>query len=179
VPVESLFDLGLAGAQIVQRGVEVVLIEALQAEHFRDRMVLGPACGGEAGALMGHAGQDQEQGEFGQTSFTQGGGEAEGIGQRLEGKQQAEHQTAGGVHGFEVIQFAAEQALEGVDAGGGPSREVGEGTVLDLAVLAEGFPEEDGGRGGAVGDGGHVHASIVSQICYHYKMIINIYMTTQ
>ncbi len=38
---------------------------------------------------------------------------------------------------------------------------VGQGTGFDFTVLAIGFTEEDGGRGIAVGDGGHVHAYII------------------
>jgi hypothetical protein len=43
-------------------------------------------------------------------------------------------------------------------------REVGQGTRFDLAVFAVGFAEEDGGRGVAIGHGGHVHAYIISQL---------------
>ena len=39
--------------------------------------------------------------------------------------------------------------------------EVGEGAVADLAVEAERFAEENGGRGAAVGDGGDVHAYMI------------------
>jgi hypothetical protein len=37
--------------------------------------------------------------------------------------------------------------------------EVGEGAVLDLAMLAIGFAEEKGGRGVAVGDSGDINDS--------------------
>ena len=40
--------------------------------------------------------------------------------------------------------------------------EVGKGAVLNLAVLAKGFPEEEGGRGVAVGDGGDIHDFYIS-----------------
>jgi len=44
-------------------------------------------------------------------------------------------------------------AAERFDAGGEPVGEVGQGAILDLAVLAEGFAQENGGRGVAIGDG--------------------------
>ena len=57
-------------------------------------------------------------------------------------------------------------------------REIGEGAVEDFAVLAEGFAEEDGGRGVAVGDGGDVHAYIIRQKINKNKPNIAYYMTT-
>jgi hypothetical protein len=42
--------------------------------------------------------------------------------------------------------------------------EIGEGAFSDFAVLSEGFAEEDGGGGGAVGDGLDVHGYRISLI---------------
>jgi len=47
--------------------------------------------------------------------------------------------------------------------------DVGEGAGLDLTVVAVGFAEQDGGRGVAVGDGGDVHAYILSHNNHNYK----------
>jgi hypothetical protein len=47
--------------------------------------------------------------------------------------------------------------------------EVGQGAVLNLAVVAKGFPEEDGGRGVAVGDGRDIHDFYISSYTYHVK----------
>ena len=47
--------------------------------------------------------------------------------------------------------------------------EIGEGAVLNLAVVAKGFPEEDRGRGVAVGDGGDIHDFCISLIKSHVK----------
>jgi hypothetical protein len=41
--------------------------------------------------------------------------------------------------------------------------EIGESAGMDLAILAEAFAEEDGGGGGAIGDGGDVHVYSLSQ----------------
>jgi hypothetical protein len=105
---------------------------------------------------VGDAGQDEEEGEFGEARLAESGGEAEGIGDLFEDEQEAEDEAEGGVRGGEVIEVATEGALEGLDAGGVPMGEIGEGAGIDLAVLAEGLAEEDGGPGGAVGDGGDV-----------------------
>jgi hypothetical protein len=45
----------------------------------------------------------------------------------------------------------------------GEMRKIGESPGLDFAVVAEGFAEEDGGRGVAIGYGGDVHAYTISQ----------------
>jgi hypothetical protein len=83
------------------------------------------------------------------------------IGELFEGGKEAEDGAVGGVGGGEVVEIAAEQTAEGLDAGGRPMGEVGEGTLDDFAAPAEAFAEEDGGRGVAVGDGLDVHGSIV------------------
>jgi hypothetical protein len=112
---------------------------------------------------VGEAGQDEEEGELGEAGLAESGGEAEGIGDLLEDEQEAEDETEGGVRGGEVIEVAAEGALEGLDVGGGPMGEIGEGAGMELAILAEAFAEEDGGWGGAIGDGGDIHVYRISQ----------------
>ena len=52
---------------------------------------------------------------------------------------------------------ALQDGAHGIDLSGRPMGEVGEGTVEDFAVEAEGLAEEDGRRGVAVGDDGDVH----------------------
>jgi hypothetical protein len=52
---------------------------------------------------------------------------------------------------------ALQDGAQGIDFGWGPVGEIGDGAVVDLAVFAEAFAEEDGGRGVAIGDGGDVH----------------------
>ena len=51
-------------------------------------------------------------------------------------------------------------------------RQVGEGTIPDLAVLPEGFPQEDGRRGVAVGDGGDIHDFCIRLIVRYFKQNI-------
>ena len=50
-----------------------------------------------------------------------------------------------------------EQDAQSLDESGRPAGEVGEGALLDLAALAIGLAEQDGGRGGAIGHGFDVH----------------------
>ena len=110
---------------------------------------------------MRHAGQDEEQSELGETVVAERGGQAQGIGDLLEDKQEGKDGSIGGSGGVDVIEFATEQTAQGLDAFGGPGGEVGEGAVFDFAVLTEGLAEEDGGRGGAVGYGGYIHADSI------------------
>ena len=56
---------------------------------------------------------------------------------------------------------ALEQDAEPLDEGGGPPGEVGEGALANLAVLAEGLAQEDGGRGGPVGDRFDIHGYLL------------------
>ncbi len=132
--VEGILDGLLAGAKLVEGGVEVVLVEGAVVENFGDGVILGPAHGGQPRALMSGAGQDEEEREFGQAGLAESGGEAEGIGDLLENEEQAEYGAAGGDR-VEVVEVAAEGALEGEDAGGVPMGEVGEGAFMNLAVI--------------------------------------------
>ena len=52
---------------------------------------------------------------------------------------------------------AFEQDSQSFDHDGRPLRQVGEGTFTDVAGLAIGFAQQDGGRGVSVGDGFDVH----------------------
>ena len=52
---------------------------------------------------------------------------------------------------------AFEQDSQSFDHHGRPLRQVGEGAFTDLAGLAIGFAQQDGGRGVSVGDGLDVH----------------------
>ena len=67
-------------------------------------------------------------------------------------------------------QRTGEGEAEGFNLTSAEMSDVGEGAGFDFAVLAIGFAEEDGGRGVAVGDGGHVHAYIIHAI----HILINI-----
>jgi len=61
-----------------------------------------------------------------------------------------------------LVELAAQQSPHGREARGGPVREVGEGTILDLAVLPKGFGQGKGGQRVAVGDGDDIHDFLLS-----------------
>jgi hypothetical protein len=108
---------------------------------------------------MGDAGQDEEQSPFAEGGVAEDGRKAEVIGNLLEGEPQTEDETHYGIGEGGLIEVAAQGATQGFDAGRVPVGEVGEGAVLDLAMLAIGFAEEKGGRGVAVGDSGDINDS--------------------
>ena len=85
-----------------------------------------------------------------------GAGDEKGVGQ-----------SGGGGSG----EIAFESAAQGVDLSVREMGDVGNGPGFDFAVEAEGLAEENGGRGGAVGDGGDVHAYIIHVDNRYYKHI--------
>ena len=54
---------------------------------------------------------------------------------------------------------ALEDGAQALDMGGVPGGEVEQGALMDLAVLAPAFAQQDGGGRGAVGDGLNVHGA--------------------
>jgi hypothetical protein len=73
---------------------------------------------------------------------------------------------------------ALEDQAQGFDLFGGPVGEIGEGTIFDFAVLAEGLAQEDGGRGVAVGHDGDVHADNITTYLLSVNLYNTDYMTT-
>ena len=119
----------MAGAQIIEGGVEVVFVEGAQTQHFCDGLIGGPAHGREPRSLVGQARQHQEQGEFGGPRSTQRGGQAQLIGELLERQEQAKDGAADG-SGGKLIELAAEGAPEGPRRGRGASRRGWRGCVF-------------------------------------------------
>ena len=119
------------------------------------------AGGGELGSRAEDAGEDQSQGKI-----THSGAATE---QAIEADLACEGAHGGdvavglGAHDVEGIveggdgEAALEQDAQALDEVCGPLGEVGEGAFFDLAVLAVGLAEQDGGGRGAVGDGLDVH----------------------
>ena len=105
---------------------------------------------------MSDAGQNQEQGELVEFVAAEGGGDSQLVGDLFEGMEEAEDRAGGGLGNGNVVEVAAEETAEGVDAGFRPGGEIEEGAVFDLAVIAEGLAQKDGRRGRAVGDDGDV-----------------------
>src|SRR5271157_347796 len=120
---------------------------------------------------MGHPRQHQEQSQLGEPTVAERGAQTESVGDLLERQQQTEDASqlravreVGG-----LIELPAQQAAEGFNAGRGPVRQVGDGAILDLAVLPEGFAQEDGRRGVAVGDGSDIHDFFIQLIKSNVK----------
>ena len=55
--------------------------------------------------------------------------------------------------------------MQAVDDVIGALGEIGESAFFDFAVMPEGLPEEDGGRGVAGGDAFDIHGDIIGRYC--------------
>ena len=120
---------------------------------------------------MGNARQHQEQSQLGEPTVTECGAEAESVGDLLERQQQTEDASQLGAlrEVGSLVELPAQEAAEGFNPGRGPVRQVGDGAILDLAILAEGFTQEDGRGGIAVGDGGDIHDFFIQLVARHVK----------
>src|SRR5487761_578574 len=112
---------------------------------------------------MGHPRQDQKQAQLGHRCVAQCRANPEGLGDLFQDKEQTEDGAQGHCGGGGgLIEIAAQSAAESLDARGVPMGEIGEGAIFHFTFIAEGFAEEDGGGGIAVGDGGDVHTYLLS-----------------
>src|SRR5487761_212842 len=112
---------------------------------------------------MGHPRQDQKQAQLGHRCVAQCRANPEGLGDLVQDKEQTEDGAQGHCGGGGgLIEIAAQSAAESLDARGVPMGETGEGAIFHFTFIAEGFAEEDGGWGIAVGDGGDVHTYLLS-----------------
>jgi hypothetical protein len=73
---------------------------------------------------------------------------------------------------------ALEQAAQTLDQLGWPVGQVEQGALFDLAGLAVGLAQQDGGRRGAVGDGLDAHGRTIPAIRKRRKACIAVYMAT-
>ena len=111
---------------------------------------------------MAQAGEHQEQSQLAEAALSQRGADAEFLGNARQHVQQTKHRTGGGIGGSEMIEIPAQGAAESLDARRIPVGDIGDGTGLDLAILAVRLADQDGGWRGAIGDGGDVDAFIIS-----------------
>jgi hypothetical protein len=137
----------------------------VQTEHGRQRggggIGMEAAGGSEFGGRFEDAGDDHGDNQiaFRATGTRQDGFQKEAA----EGAESGGDVTVrSGALNVESVgggdeRFAFEDTAEGVDLGGGPRGEVGEGAFDDFGALAEALAEKDGGRGVAVGDRFDVH----------------------
>ena len=163
---QTRLDGALALEQPVHGGVELVFVDALDAEHLGEGVARGvggePARGGELRAWGEDARDNEGNGAF---AFGRGGGGEGAVEAQL--AQRSEHcgdvavgARAGDIEGGGEVGdggAAFEQDSQSFDHHGRPLRQVGEGAFTDLSGLAIGFAQQDGGRGVSVGDGLDVH----------------------
>ena len=162
---ETLLDGRLTLDEPVHRGVQLLGVDGAEVEHFpRVETALSgfrARAGGQLRLRVDDAGDEQCEDEVAEASGASGeqGGDCELADGGEHGGDVAvgEAAEAGeGVVGADES-LAAEDAAQGVDGGGGELGEVGEGSLLDAAAVAEGLSEEDGGRRGAVGNALDIH----------------------
>jgi hypothetical protein len=65
--------------------------------------------------------------------------------------------------------FAFQEAAQEIDLSAGPGGDIGEGALVDLGADPNGFAEENGRRGVAIGDGLDVHGSMIQLSRRRYK----------
>jgi hypothetical protein len=162
LPGQGLLDRRLSFEQPIQGVVEFVLVDSLQTQRLAEAGGGGrriePARGRElrgrrdqpaddhgddevAAALVGRP-EDAVQADRPQGSQRRGD---------VPVRQRAEDRHRLPLGGDDLA--ALEQGAKALDELLRPIGEVGQGPLLDLAVLAIGFPQQDGGRRVAVGDG--------------------------
>ena len=121
---------------------------------------------GQPGPRVDDAGDDWRDDEVAETASAPGD---EGMqAELLEGAEHGRDVAVGpaadageGIVGIDEL-LTAEDAAQHVDRGGGLLGEVGEGALLDVAAVAVGLSEEDGGGRGAVGHALDVHVHPLS-----------------
>ena len=140
-------------------------------------LLIQAAGGGQLGARVEDAGGNESADEIalGATSTREQIGQAEMAQGAEDSGDMAMRKRAEDLEGLIAGDqiFAFQDAAQEVDLSGGPGGEIGEGALLDLGADADGFAEEDGRRGVAVGDGLDVHGSMIQLVSTQYKTNIS------
>ena len=166
---ERGLDRGLALQQPVERGVELVLVDLAEAEHFAEAGGGGGGRQRTGGGELGGGFEDaaDEQGEDEVTAAMAVGAEdtveADLAGGAESGGDVAVRQAADDGEGVALggdDGAAFEHAAQTFDVGGGPVGEIAEGAFADLAVLAIALAQQDGGGRVPVGDGFDIHGEV-------------------
>ena len=173
-PRQALLDTLLASYQPVHRLVQLILIDGAQLQSLAeggDGALRGDgARGGQFGAGVDDAGDDHGDDQIAQAAA---GTSDEGVqAELLEGAEDGGDMAVGvaaddgeGVVGGAQSDAALEEDLQAVDDVIGALGEIGEGAFFDFAVMPEGLPKEDGGRGVAVGDAFDIHGDVIGRDC--------------
>ncbi len=166
---QSGLDGGLALQQPVQGGVELVLIDL--AEIKPRAKAGGGGCRGKcaSGGQLGCGFEDPADQECkNEIAAAIAVGAKDPIkpdpaGGAESGGDVAVRQGADDGEGFAPGRddsAASEHAAQTFDVGGGPVREVAEGTFTDLSTLAIAFAQQDGRGRVPVGDGFDIHGGV-------------------
>ena len=159
-------DGGLALQQPVQRGVEFVLVDLAEAEHFAEARGGGGGRQRTGGGELGGGIEDpaDQQGEDEIAAAIAVGAEdtveADLAGGAERGGDVAVRQAAGDGEGVALggdDGAALEHAAQAFDVGRGPVGQIAQGALTDLAVLAVALAQQDGGRRVPVRDGFDIH----------------------
>jgi len=165
---QRLLDCLLMHEEVVERGVEFVLVDGTQCQHSAQAGGGGVAIeharggelrGGRQDAHDDHGGHQIAQAACGteqaiEAALTQ---DAEGGGDMAVRQGAANDDGIGGVGGALA---ALEHGAKSLDHLRRKIGEVEEGALPDFAVLAIGLAQQDGGRGAAVGDGLDIHGDV-------------------
>jgi hypothetical protein len=183
------FNRGWPRDQPVHSRVEVVFVEGAQLQLRAERVMAGLRTQGAAGGELRRRFEDA-RGNQGQGLIALAAGFGIEHGVELQAADRGQHrrdmtvwERAGdGKRGGQIrnaLVIALEQLAQGLDLQGRPLGEIGDGAVVDLAIFAEAFSQEDGGWGVAVGDGRHIHVDRIRYRKLNCKCNIHIYMTTK
>ena len=163
---QAPLDGGLRLVQPVQCPVQVIGVALTHAQHAAQRgaggVVVQLAMGGQLGGRLDHAGDQHGL----QQRLQRLGRRAEPV-RRAAATRAAQHRcdVAMGQGAFDAEELvgtgyrhaATQQYLQTLEDLRGQARQVGQGALADLAVLAVGLAQEDSGRRVAVGHGLDVH----------------------
>ena len=143
----------LAGGKPGEILVKGILIEGVEIEQIAAGVSGRQTHGAETGTLIDHASDDLPESEFSLPVGSEGMDDAEFLSEALEDGDGANAEALapnniirdrGGI-GSEVFEmvFMFEGETDGGDFLRGALGEVGDGAVLDLALIAEGFTKQD------------------------------------
>lgn len=170
------FDFRFAGQEPVQRVVQLIHIRIFDRELLGQGRRLPEPRGAELGAVMEQPVDDHGQDEIplaGALGRDQGlqsefsDRPQDGIDMAMREAANRREEVAGTDE-----RLVAQQPAQGINLVLRPVGEVGQGAFADLLALAPAFAEQDGGRGGAVGNGFDVHGNTYSiniLICQAHK----------
>jgi hypothetical protein len=153
---QRVLDRVLPGGQVIHRRVQVILVTRPQVQHLARGAGRGflpePAGDGQLGVRRDDL-RDRHRGHQVPVPRRLGVdqlGQAQLAGRAQDGGDVAVRQAAGDLERPVETDGGRRLALEhpgqGVDLGVGPGRQVGQGAVLDLALFAVAFPQQDGWR---------------------------------